>query len=71
MIEFFKNLFRKKKKVHNPPDEDGYEHYKYTEDIDVFINRKDGVIRVEAPEDAELSQGEIVEICKKYLRGDF
>lgn len=72
MIEFFKNLFGKKKKDYD----DGYystpptneKHYVYDDDIDVFINEEDGVIRVEAPADKPLTHEQIIDICKKYTR---
>lgn len=42
------------------------EHYIYDDDIDVFVNRSKGMMRVEAPVDKPLTKEQIIEICKKF-----
>ena len=66
MLEFFKNLFRRKKKIVKVDTE----QYTYDEDIIVTINRNAGVIKIEAPTERDLSKDEIIEICKKFAEGE-
>lgn len=66
MLEFFKNLFRRKNKVIKVDTE----QYVYDEDIIITINRNAGVIKIEAPTERDLSKDEIIEICKKFAEGE-
>ena len=66
MIEFFKNLFKKKEKTIRLPNKEKIEHYIKDDDIEIFVNRDKGVIRIEAPENKKLSQDDIIEICREF-----
>ena len=66
MIEFLKNLFFKKKEDVRLPNVENVEHYVRENDIHIYVNRDAGMIKIEAPADMELSQSEIIEICKEY-----
>lgn len=66
MIEFIKNLFRRKKKITKVDTE----QYTYREDVIITVNRNAGVIKIEAPTDKDLTQEEIIDICTKFAKGE-
>ena len=61
MFKFLRNLFKCKKKK---SIEDDTKVYKYDDEIFVFYNVETGTIKIEAPVERDLTQQEIVEICK-------
>lgn len=68
MIEFFKNLFRRKEKI-KMPKISKIEHFVEDDDIHIYVDKKKRTIRIEAP--SELTQEEIMEIAERYYKNVF
>ena len=67
MIEFFKNLFRKKERDYTNviPFKSKIEHIE-EDDLEIFLDRDKGIIRIET--NRELSQDELIDICEKIYK---